>query len=147
MRESEETKQQRDPYIYQRIKIRTQQGTYEQEDEEDIEIVRYKEKKEQMPKRIKYMGRIFEYNENETNYITVEKPHDVITLFVTWSWELNEEVEIIEENKIPEKLSTWFSVETKQSKELNIEYANTNFENMYEKINEICDYLKSKGDE
>lgn len=52
----------------------------------------------------------------------------------------------IEENKIPEKLSTWFSVETKQSKELNIEYANTNFENMYEKINEIIDYLKSKGE-
>ena len=51
-----------------------------------------------------------------------------------------------EEKKIPEKLSTWFSVETKQSKELNTEYANTNFENMYDKINEICDYLKSKGD-
>ena len=44
MRESEETKQQRDPYRYQRIKIRTQQGTYEQEEAEDIEIVRYKEK-------------------------------------------------------------------------------------------------------
>lgn len=52
----------------------------------------------------------------------------------------------IEEKKIPEKLSTWFSVEAKQSKELNIEYANTNFENMYEKINEICDYLKNKGE-
>lgn len=60
---------------------------------------------------------------------------------------LNDEVEIIEEEKkIPEKLSTWFSVETKQSKELNIEYANTNFENMYEKINSIIDYLKSKGE-
>lgn len=59
---------------------------------------------------------------------------------------LNDEVEIIEEEKkIPEKLSTWFSVETEQNKELNIEYANTNFENMYEKINEIIDYLKSKG--
>lgn len=55
-------------------------------------------------------------------------------------------VEILDEKKIPEKLSTWFSVETKQSKELNIEYANTNFENMYEKINEIIDYLKSKGE-
>ena len=40
----DDTKQQRDPYRYQRISIRTQQGTYEQEDEEDIEIVRYKEK-------------------------------------------------------------------------------------------------------
>lgn len=53
---------------------------------------------------------------------------------------------IEEEKKIPERLSTWFSVETKQSKELNIEYGNTNFENMYEKINEIIDYLNSKGE-
>ena len=54
-----------------------------------------------------------------------------------------------EEKKIPEKLSTWFSLETSHSKELNREYANTNFENMYEKINEIIDcldYLKNKGE-
>ena len=51
MQENEETKQQRDPYIYQRIKIRTQQGTYEEE-EEDIEIVRYKEKVKKYERKI-----------------------------------------------------------------------------------------------
>ena len=64
----------------------------------------------------------------------------------TNGWTKSLENKPLEEKKIPEKLSTWFSVETKQSKELNIEYANTNFENMYEKINEIIDYFKSKGD-
>ena len=39
-----ETKQDRDPYIWNKyIRILTQQGTYEKE-EEDIKIVRYKEK-------------------------------------------------------------------------------------------------------
>ena len=62
--------------------------------------------------------------------------------------DINDEVEIIEEEKkIPEKLSTWFSVEQRQTDEENNEFANYNFEKMYEKINEICDYLKSKGEE
>ena len=40
-----ETKQDKDPYIWNKyIRILTQQGTYEQEDEEDIEIVKCKEK-------------------------------------------------------------------------------------------------------
>ena len=50
-----------------------------------------------------------------------------------------------EENKIPEKLSTWFSLE-KDCENDNIQYANNNFKTIYEKINEICDYLKSKGE-
>ena len=47
-----ETKQEYDPYRYQRISIITQQGTYEQEDEEDIEIVRYKEKVKKYGRRL-----------------------------------------------------------------------------------------------
>ena len=113
-------------------------------EEDRISNKRYKEKKEQMPKRIKYMGRIFEYNENETNYITVEKPHDVITLFVTWSWDLNEEVEILEEEKkIPEKLET-IDFEKNYEYRTNCEIS---FQEIVIKINEIIDYLKSKGDE
>lgn len=60
--------------------------------------------------------------------------------------ELLERIEQEGEKEIPEKLSTWYSVEVKQSDEENIKYANYNFETMYEKINEICDYLKSKGE-
>ena len=56
-------------------------------------------------------------------------------------------IEIIEEEKkIPKKLETWYSVLEKQSDEDNVEYANYNFSTMYEKINEIIDYLKNKGE-
>ena len=48
-----------------------------------------------------------------------------------------------EEKKIPEKLISWFSLEKDY---VNVEYANYNFKTMYEKINDICDYLKSKGE-
>ena len=60
---------------------------------------------------------------------------------------LDDRVELLEEPKgIPEKLSTWYSVEENQSIEENCEFANCNFETMYEKINEIIDYLESKGE-
>lgn len=62
---------------------------------------------------------------------------------------LTDEIQVLnqieEEKKIPEKLSTWFSLE-KDCENDNIQYANNNFKTMYEKINEICDYLKSKGE-
>lgn len=109
----------------------------------------------------KYEGKVYKYNKN--NEWFDELYSDGNCKSEIYFCELNDEIEMFtptlnnlreyiglarkEEKKIPEKLSTWFSVETKQSKELNIEYANVNFENMYEKINEICDYLKSKGDE
>lgn len=62
-------------------------------------------------------------------------------------WERYVKVSLVpeEENKIPKKLSTWFSLE-KDCENDNIQYANNNFKTMYEKINEICDYLKSKGE-
>ena len=95
------------------------------------------------PKKVKYINSIWEYDKETKDYFN----DGLWLIYSTNSMGLVErEVEILEEKKIPEKLSTWFSVETKQSKELNIEYANTNFENVYEKINEIIDYLKSKGE-
>jgi len=109
------------------------------------------------PKKILYNNyRVYELDEYN-HYMYKDIDNTYIDLYdETFNCELdeflNDKVEIIEykeekeEKKIPEKLSTWFSVETKQSKELNIEYANTNFENMYEKINSIIDYLKSKGE-
>ena len=106
---------------------------------------------EEVPKKIKYDQFVYVWNSKIENY---QREIDEIT---TLNWDyiaincLNEPVEILnkileEEKKIPEKLPTWFSLEMSHNKEDNIEYANANFENMYEKINEICDYLKSKGD-
>lgn len=99
------------------------------------------------PKKVKYQGEILYFDDETKNYYNDEGMH---SLFDCVGYMLNYEVEILEEKKIPEKLSTWFSVELTQSDEENVDYANTNFENMYEKINEICDYLdylKSKGNE
>ena len=105
---------------------------------------------EEVPRKVKYKTYYWEYKQESKDY----KDNEDDWVFGCSNYDipemLNNEVEILEEEKrIPEKLSTWFSVETEQSKELNIEYANTNFENMYAKINEIIDhleYLKSKGE-
>jgi len=98
---------------------------------------------QEVPYKIRIKDREYFYDKYSNWYFFGKTSED---MFID-KGRLNDEVEILEEEKkIPEKLSTWFSVETKQSKELNIEYANTNFENMYEKINEIIDYLKNKGE-
>ena len=84
-----------------------------------------------------------------TNFMFERKEYNLLAFLDVYTLDINSlnwEVEIIEEKKIPEKLSTWYSVEVKQSDEENVEYANYNFETMYKKINEICDYLKSKGE-
>ncbi len=120
---------------------------------------------EEVPKKVIYYGIEYIYDESDSTYYDDKD----MTLLESYNFNiLNDEIEVlekkktlnniresyglprIEEKKIPEKLSTWFSLEMSQSKELNREYANTNFENTYEKINEIIDYLdylKSKGDE
>lgn len=101
-----------------------------------------------MPKKIKFENYIYIWRKIQKDYFCEQINYSLESIIGEELFSnLDLEVEILEEEKrIPEKLSTWFSVETKQSKELNIEYANTNFENMYDKINEICDYLKSKGE-
>ena len=102
---------------------------------------------EDLPNTFKYREYLFYYDEYNNCYFEEghKKLFDILAYLKGWS--LNDKVEIIEEEKkIPERLSTWYSVEVTQSDEENVEYANCNFEYMYEKINEICDYLKSKGE-
>ena len=100
------------------------------------------------PKTIKSEGHYYYYNELEKDYYE-GMAYDYEYLLANISVKgLDNEIEIIEygvkeENKIPEKLSTWFSLE-KDCENDNIQYANNNFETIYKKINEICDYLKSK---
>ena len=96
------------------------------------------------PKEIKYDGMIWEY---DGDYYSTRN-NLILEEYTNLSTSLNDKVEILEEEKkIPEKLSTWFSVAVTQKDEDNVEYANLNFGNMYAKINEICDYLKSKGEQ
>lgn len=98
------------------------------------------------PKTIKINGHYYVYDELENDYCE-GMGYDYKYLFKNITiYNLNDEVEIPVPKRIPEKLRTWYSVEEEQSIEENCNYANDNFETMYEKINEIIDYLESKGE-
>lgn len=91
------------------------------------------------PKKIKYINSIWEYDEETKDYI-----HDNLWLIYSMnSIGLTErEVEILEEEKkIPEKLDLILD-EQFTNNELQAYIYETQV-----KINEIIDYLKSKGDE
>ena len=87
-----------------------------------------------IPKSIKYDGYIYQWNNNIKNY---EREIDI---GITLNWDyiviecLNEEVEIIEEDKKIEKLILDDLIDTD-------EVIYDNFHNIELKINEIIDYL------
>ena len=98
------------------------------------------------PKKIKFNNNVYEYHDKEHGYCR----HSYDNTYICLNSEyylfdiLNDEVEILEEeNKIPEKLED-YSLDEKGEYPIS--------PNLYEgilknKINEIIDYLKSKGDE
>ena len=106
-----------------------------------------------IPKRIIYDEYVYIWNNKIENY---EREIDIHT---TLNWDyiaincLNEPVEILEEEKkIPEKLNTWYGIElvnldSPTTFKDNSKYIDFNTEMFFDKINEIIDYLKSKGDE
>ena len=112
------------------------------------------------PKKIKYKNKIYEWKEYDACYgkimtkkgwvkeygYVAEENRTYFYLKHCYQ-DLNDMVEILEEPKgIPEKLITWYSVEEHQNLEQNCEFTNCNFETIYDKINEIIDYLESKGE-
>ena len=98
---------------------------------------------EEVPKKIKYKGHIYQYQykdikeANIINYYHSEETHHHL---IDGGWHdirLNDEVEIIEEEKkIPEKI---------EQKEIEISMA-IGEQICANKINEIIDYLNSKGE-
>lgn len=108
---------------------------------------------EEVPKKIEYRNIKFLYNETNKHYI-VENCDEYNDLLMEISnhkgTDLNYEVEILEEEKkIPEKLDN-FTISVGRVDDSNIEeYIHRLFEQQYEmfnKINSIIDYLKSKGE-
>jgi hypothetical protein len=92
---------------------------------------------EEVPKKIKYRNNIYEYEDsdyfgNDIGYL-FERYNSIAIL--------NDEVEIIEENKIPEKLK-WVDYNT----EFTHGEFNKEFRNICNTIDEIIDYFKSKGE-
>ena len=111
---------------------------------------------EEVPKKIKYYGDIFQfigYNSASKNYYS---EHDDLFEVLDGSV-LNEEIEIIEEEKkIPEKMGL-FEIQEQELSEidentkLTLDYKKVSkeFSNIHKKIEEIIDYLdylKSKGE-
>ncbi len=91
---------------------------------------------EEVPKKIKYKGSIYTYLEQEGNKIYQYEDYNAV-LNIQCFEKLNDEVEIIEEEKkIPEKLNKDRYIGT----DLSVE------DDMFNKINEIIDYLQSKGE-
>ena len=86
---------------------------------------------EEVPKIIKYNDEFYWYDETDDNEIA--RYRDIHDEWLFGDTYLNDEVEIIEEKKIPEKLDE-LNNESDESKRLS------------NKINEIIDYLKSKGE-
>lgn len=95
--------------------------------------------KQEVPQKIKYEGIIYYYVEGDDSkncYFTRPKGCGGDWLHFEVA-DLGKEVEIIEEeNKVPEKLDKNRYIGT----DLNVET------DMFNKINEIIDYLKSKGE-
>ena len=112
--------------------------------------------KEEVPKKIKVLFNVFEYDEDNYNYKNVDKTQDNLFRHLGHykGTALNEKVEIIEDTpkedkKLPKKIQSCgdnlYSEYIGQwlvHKENYSEYD----ELLMNKINEIIDYLKSKGE-
>lgn len=109
---------------------------------------------EEIPKKIKYRKCIFEYEEKYKDYFTkngiIPTTFDTNgifrNIFLDYNNFLNDEVEIIEEKKIPKKICTNRIINTNDILEFEMIQNKINAEYTYA-INEIIDYLESNGGE
>ena len=107
---------------------------------------------EEVPKKVKYRNNIlyYDYEDNENNcfnatfnYYDEDGGHE---LFKEWDFDyLNDEIEIIEEEKKIEKMSEFYTEHITENGEMT-EIFNKHELAIINKINEIIDYLQSKGE-
>ena len=103
---------------------------------------------EEAPKHIKYKGWLFSFDRQPCDYYCEEYGNlfeYLINEKRTIEF-LNDEVEILEEKKIPDDLYSWFTMDYSDDLHEVIKKSNINFRNITEKLDEIIDYLKSKGE-
>lgn len=101
------------------------------------------------PMKIKYEDEIYELTSNENDYYNKNYGY-WFTNQICSLGALNDTVEILEEKKIPEKIRLYYSVSNDVKDEIIFDtFCNIiqNQRTQEDKINEIIDYLKSKGDE
>ena len=96
-------------------------------------------KDDNAPKKIMFLGNTYKYDETDKTYRTIIGNTNIGEVHCL-EFYLDYEVEILEEEKkIPEKLE-----ETSNIGDLTITYPSN--KELMKKINEIIDYLKSKGE-
>lgn len=91
------------------------------------------------PLKIKYDGTLYEFDDTKNNYYENE------ICSINWDYVaiycLNDTVEILEEKEIPEKLDKYADI----SGDLALEWSGSE-KKLKDKIDEIIDYLESKGE-
>ena len=113
---------------------------------------------EEVPKKIKYEDEKFVFSDKTHQYYVGDNSNDINTYYNNSLKErlydfiyLNDEVEILEEEKkIPEKLEgidSLFKIEQDLDLKGFLAWQKANNKIIENKINELIDYLKSKGDE
>lgn len=110
-----------------------------------IDLLNMISKGEEVPEKIKYKGHIYNYQykdireANIINYYHSEETHHHL---IDGGWHdirLNDEIEIIEEKKIPEKIE-------KEEIEVSMAIGEQICANKINEIINYLDYLKSKGE-
>lgn len=98
---------------------------------------------DKLPQKIKWRNVTYDLDINE-EFINYNPQEHGDWLLNQYLWKLNEEVEIIEEEKkIPEKLDIHYDKENRFQVKVD---GKTTTEVICLKINELIDYLKSKGE-
>ena len=97
---------------------------------------------EELPKKIKYIGYIFEYDTNHERYEAyIGEEMYTLNYYVNIDEDLTYEVEILEEEKkLPEKINVKGSYNSNKG----FEDFNDNEKILVDKINDLLDYLESK---
>jgi len=100
---------------------------------------------EEVSKKIAIQNEVLIYNEGEILNLQdcYYMADDEDATWKIWAYELNEEVEILEEEKkIPEKLHHCYTSTDNED----IKFLIKNINEFVDKYNELLDYLKSKGE-
>lgn len=108
-----------------------------------IDIMNKIHNEEIVPKQIKYDMKTYFYDETTQDYTDYDRTYGLFSDLLDKQYGifscLNDEVEIIEEKKIPENNFNYiYSCED--------EHIMANFENIKTTLKDITDYLKSKGE-
>lgn len=108
-----------------------------------IDLLNKIAKGEEVPKKIRVFGEIYEYSDNDKFYY--QNDYSMYRDFYTEGNCLNDEVEIIEEEKEIEKLEDYFRGEI-WTNDIGQKRLDNNFDTFASKINQLIDVINDMRD-